>query len=361
MSGDRDRHRPGELDDPFPDAADSPFAEFSLRRKPTPASPPGPFDPPPTSPPAAEPLDDPFAAAAPPPSAPDTGPFGGRPRPEPTATPRDPGDGSEPAVAERRAAAAAAHEAPRGPASAEPEDRPASGPTFEPLFAALQERRPEPELDEPVPEPPRSRRRLLVVLAAAAVLVVAAYLFRGTIAGMLPDRQAEPVGAASVGAAGVDAGPAVAEPAGPGAAESTDPSAAAVDVAESSLATAPVRSPAPTLPPAGALADVSWQVQGGATVVTVTVDGSIAPDRVASLHLDAPARQVVKVAGVDGRFGNRTLAVGTPQVTRIRTGYHRETSPPEMHIVIDLAGTAVRAAEPLVENDRIILVFAPGL
>ncbi len=353
MSGDRDRTGPGKLDDPFPDAADSPFAEFSLRHPPRPAQPPGPFDQPDDGQVPGAPLDDPFSTPAAPPAAADAGPFGAVPRPAPTPEP----------ASETRPSAPLADAPPSAPppdgdrgmrpdtagparhvAEGEPGGRPAPRPAFEPLFAALAEPAADDEADDPVPEPSRGRWRLAAVLVVTIALAAgAAYLFRDGIAGLLSGGDAAAPAASSAAAEPLPATPA--EPAEEPLVSAPEPAAAAP-------------APAPALAPAGSVVGVSWEVQGGATVVTVAADGAFSPGRVTALHLDAPPREVVKISAVDGRYGNRTLAVGSPQVARIRTGFHRETDPPELHLVVDLTGAGVRAAEPLVEGDRLVLVFA---
>jgi len=102
-------------------------------------------------------------------------------------------------------------------------------------------------------------------------------------------------------------------------------------------------SPASTDVATGLLAveRVSWRRDAGGVVVAVQADRIIPHDAVHSTSMNGPPRQVVRIVGVDRYLGSATLQVGRHDLVRVRSGLHRDLSPSELHIVLDLGTSAV--------------------
>lgn len=102
-------------------------------------------------------------------------------------------------------------------------------------------------------------------------------------------------------------------------------------------------------PPAAAVArasrvvDISWRRTDSATEVVIETNGALVPARARHFVMDNPPRYVIRLLGIAHAYEPFELAVGTPQLTRIRVGFHQEESPPELHVVLDLAGSGQRA------------------
>lgn len=89
--------------------------------------------------------------------------------------------------------------------------------------------------------------------------------------------------------------------------------------------------------------DISWTPDAGGGVLVVSADGQIPTARYRSFRLgDGGPREVVQLIGVRESFPKKTIAVGGPVVTQIRTGYHQKTGGNELHVVIDLAAARYR-------------------
>ena len=227
------------------------------------------------------------------------------------------------------------------------------------------------------------RRRIprTAVLAAAVVLVVAAgagiYALRDRLADWVAWRgeHAEPVapaagspatapapGAASASsaslavAAGEETPAAVPEtgsaakaiPADAAdAADTADPAhaaGAAEDPAHASDAAAD-RSGRPdgvAATPARRILKITWSQQGDATDLVLWADGAVDPAAVRHARIGGPLpREVLRIIGIAEPFSPGDLAVGSAQLRRVRSGVHREMTPPELHVVLDLAGSRV--------------------
>ena len=55
-----------------------------------------------------------------------------------------------------------------------------------------------------------------------------------------------------------------------------------------------------------------------------------------------PVREVVRITGIDRPFPTARLAVRSPELVQIRTGYH---PPRDLHVVLDLAGRDVQVMD----------------
>ncbi len=282
---------------------------------------------------------------------------------------------------------------PSGPEPAVPEppppalEAPAAGPTIDPL-------RP-PGLGGPAPvegyeeissvefagaasasSRPAWIRIALIVAAVAAATFAGAYFFAddlktalgwgvesevaggpgaGPAAPELPKRGSPPAGeaapadgAASSGEA--EDGPAPgAEVADPAVAQTPPPVAPAPATPAERSAPAPV--PGETRRAAGALTGVdrvTWETAPGETVLILWADGPIRSGEYELHRVESPPpREVIKVFGVSRPFPGREIAVGTPEVERLRIGLHDAPAGQDLHFVADLAapGVAIASAE----------------
>jgi uncharacterized protein (TIGR02266 family) len=228
------------------------------------------------------------------------------------------------------------------------------------------------------------RGRWVVVTAAALALAVAGaglFAFRDRVAALVagPRARAEPsrdiVGAppgfAHPQPSATLPEPAPAAPAAPAAASTPMPSprgtvsappvataGAAPDLSvPPAAAEPPAAEPAvaPALgPPATHVDKITWRQDGGATDLVIWMNGTVAADAFRHSHLGGPVpREVFRLRGIDAPFAQAELPVGTGQLRRVRTGYHPELSPPELHVVLDLAGLGVTMTSVEAEATRL--------
>jgi uncharacterized protein (TIGR02266 family) len=109
---------------------------------------------------------------------------------------------------------------------------------------------------------------------------------------------------------------------------------------------APVAAPqaGTPLPAATRLVDVRWEVDpAGGTLVFLRFDGALDPSRRVSSRIGGEApRHVLQLAGARGtRPGEAQWEVGTPELRRVRTGYHPGDGGGALHVVFDLGGPGV--------------------
>ena len=71
-------------------------------------------------------------------------------------------------------------------------------------------------------------------------------------------------------------------------------------------------------------------------------------------------REAIKLYDVDWPYPKRMIEVGTPEVIRIRTGFHSRPSGNELHVVLDLQTPEVTLQEIRTEGSKLLLwVSAP--
>ncbi len=103
------------------------------------------------------------------------------------------------------------------------------------------------------------------------------------------------------------------------------------------------------------ISKIHWRTVAGGTLVTIEADGAISADRFKRLRLgQPPPRELVRFTRVSRPFEPTRLAVGSAELTTIRTGLH---SGRELHVVLDLADptVAVVSADTVGTELRILL------
>jgi len=91
---------------------------------------------------------------------------------------------------------------------------------------------------------------------------------------------------------------------------------------------------------------ISWQASGDGTEVVLWGNGEFIGQSYSHERIGgSPVREVVRITGIDRPYPSPRVAVSTPELLQIRTGYH---PPRELHIVLDLGGRNVQvtAIEP---------------
>jgi uncharacterized protein (TIGR02266 family) len=102
---------------------------------------------------------------------------------------------------------------------------------------------------------------------------------------------------------------------------------------------------APAAAPAGratAVERITWEASPGATDLVLWGNGDFPPQSYTRTRVTgAPVREVVRITGITRPFASPRLAVRTPQLQQVRTGFH---PPQELHVVLDLGGREVEVA-----------------
>jgi|CXWL01.1.fsa_nt_gi pyruvate/2-oxoglutarate dehydrogenase complex dihydrolipoamide acyltransferase (E2) component len=249
---------------------------------------------------------------------------------------------------------------------------PASAPAPSPAPEARP--RPAPELAAPAAPPsapmaplqgrePRSHRGW----KAAAVLVAATGLGFGArfsfarlepiVAEMLSDAPAVDEGTLDVPPAGVRPSTLPPPAAAPEPAATPPAPVAPADAAATALV--PESAPQAVERPLDRLRSIRWEREGEATVVILRGNGSAHAERLLHTRLDAPQpRELLKVRGVDLPFQQSALTVGTPELQRIRIGFHPRPVANELHIVLDLPDHRVALTDILVDGQTYRLVLS---
>lgn len=144
-------------------------------------------------------------------------------------------------------------------------------------------------------------------------------------------------------------------------ASQTEPAPVPVAASEPPEVPAPPSRPAPSARPLSRLEKIDWRREGGELVVILRADGDFEAAGFNHLRLDdEPPRVLVRIRGVDRPFQPTTLAVGSPEVERIRIGHHRRPGGDQLHVVLDLTAPEVRLAAVEARGNRLVLRFARG-
>jgi uncharacterized protein (TIGR02266 family) len=95
-----------------------------------------------------------------------------------------------------------------------------------------------------------------------------------------------------------------------------------------------------------AIERISWQASGDGTEVVLWGNGEFIGQTYSHERIGgSPVREVVRITGIDRPYPSPRVAVRTPELLQIRTGYH---PPRDLHIVLDLGSREVQvtAIEP---------------
>lgn len=227
-------------------------------------------------------------------------------------------------------------------------------------------REPEPVVAA-VPTATAPRRRLgrvaAVLVAAVGVGLLARYAFHRfepVVAEMLSDAPAVDASTLDVPPPGVQPStlPVPAEP----VVALPDPAAdTTAGPAAEPAAGRPEPAPAPAVAsrPLDRLRSIRWERDGDTTVVTLLGNGTALDERLLHTRLDAPQpRELLKVRGVDLPFRQAALDVGTPELQRIRVGFHPKPVANELHIVLDLPSHDIALTEFRAEGSVYRLVLS---
>ncbi len=111
--------------------------------------------------------------------------------------------------------------------------------------------------------------------------------------------------------------------------------------------------PPPTTGPATRIVDVAVARVGDATVVEIRGNGGLSENRLRVSALDDPPRVWLRIRGIETIYRPSEIAVGSPEVSRIRVGYHPEESPVSLWVVLDLADGSAVVRDTTVSGDTI--------
>lgn len=133
-------------------------------------------------------------------------------------------------------------------------------------------------------------------------------------------------------------------PGAPTAGQGTGTPAPASGVPEPGAATAgPSAADLPDDPPANRVRLITWEEGPDETVVTFRGNGPFLAERIEHVRVPgAHPREVIKLLGIDLPYRETFIPLGSPEVRRVRTGFHPEDRINELHVVLDLAGSGVR-------------------
>jgi len=96
------------------------------------------------------------------------------------------------------------------------------------------------------------------------------------------------------------------------------------------------------LSPADRVRLITWEAGVDSTVITLWGNGSFLTKRVSYFEIPGgQPRMLIKLRGIDLPYRETVLALDTPEVTRLRTGFHPQSRVNELHLVLDLATSDV--------------------
>jgi len=94
--------------------------------------------------------------------------------------------------------------------------------------------------------------------------------------------------------------------------------------------------------------------EAGGTRVALVLDGTAPSSMVRGFSMSDPPRHVVQLRKVVTDAPYAVIPAGTPELVRVRLGYHEERRPPYLQIVLDLRDGGVRVRQEL-SGDTLIL------
>lgn len=94
--------------------------------------------------------------------------------------------------------------------------------------------------------------------------------------------------------------------------------------------------------PATEILDVAWKPDPEGTRVRIRANGRLARRQLGGGILNDPPRYLLRINGIDSPFRPLEITADSPELLRIRFGYHAETSPPSLWVVFDLKDPSVK-------------------
>jgi hypothetical protein len=132
---------------------------------------------------------------------------------------------------------------------------------------------------------------------------------------------------------------------------------------EESAEAAEVEEPEPVPPPVDRVSGPATRVLlvatarvADATVVTVKVNGDLTERSVRVSRLKDPARVWIRIQGIETFYRPNDIAVGTPEVERVRVGHHPEETPQSIYVVCDLASPSAVIRQHTITGDTLRIV-----
>jgi len=107
--------------------------------------------------------------------------------------------------------------------------------------------------------------------------------------------------------------------------------------------------------PASQVVDVAVAARSDATTVVIRGNGAFDASSFKISRLENPLRLWVRIFRIETFYKPNEIDVGSPDVDRVRIGYHPEDSPPALYVVLDLAGEDVHLLDRSVQGDAIRL------
>lgn len=121
----------------------------------------------------------------------------------------------------------------------------------------------------------------------------------------------------------------------------------------------PVRTPetAASTAPASEVLDLAWKAGTEGTTVRIRSNGRVEETRLRGGGLNHPPRYLLRIDGITSPFHPLEISLDSPEVERIRFGYHADTSPPSLWVVFDLKDPSVKMLSRRVEGNGIEILL----
>lgn len=106
---------------------------------------------------------------------------------------------------------------------------------------------------------------------------------------------------------------------------------------------------------ASRVVDVTTAARAHATTVVIRGNGAFEASGLRTLLLEDPKRLWASISPIETFYRPNEINVGSPEVERVRIGFHPEDSPPALYVVLDLVGEDVVLLDANVQGDAIRL------
>ncbi len=103
---------------------------------------------------------------------------------------------------------------------------------------------------------------------------------------------------------------------------------------------------------------ITWKRETDRLVLTLWGNHPFSPKSFVKIRLNGgKPREVIKISGVQQPFLPSRMPVRTPQLKSIRTGLHKRITPPELHVVLDLAHARFRVTKIEADGQKLRIVL----